>query len=277
MALSRNYVFTLNNYEEIEVLFIKSLRPIRYIGFGKEISNSGTPHLQGMVCFNSAKTLPQAIKLLPSRAHVEIMRGNVEQAWVYCSKDGDYWDSGTRPRSPTEVGVLNSERYRTFLEHARNGDRENVDPRMLVQYYSVFERIAGQNLIMPTNLDSVCGIWIHGLPGCGKSHAVNAAYPLAYRKMANKWWDSYQEQEVVWLDDLDPDATTWVARFLKVWADKWSFMAEVKGSSRCIRPRKFIVTSNYSIDNMGFRGQDLAAIKRRFIEIEKTLSQNIII
>lgn len=277
MAANRNFVFTLNNYEEIEVLFLQSLRATRFIGFGKEVSNSGTPHLQGMVCFNSAKTLPQAIRLLPSRAHVEVMRGTVDQAWMYCAKDGDVWELGSRPKSPREVGVLNAARWQQFIEHAKLNDRENVNPQLYVQYHATFERIAAQNLIMPVNAEAVNGIWIHGLPGCGKSHAVNARYPNAYRKMANKWWDSYQNQEIVWLDDIDPDATTWIARFLKVWADKWSFMAEVKGSSRLIRPKKFIVTSNYSIEEMGFRGQDLAAIKRRFVMIEKTLGQDLLI
>lgn len=152
-----------------------------------------------------------------------------------------------------------------------------VDPQLYVQYHATFLRIHGDHLALPPNLPAVCGVWIHGLPGSGKSHAVNEAYPNAYRKMANKWWDSYQNQPIVWLDDVDPDSTSWIARYLKIWADKWSFMAEVKGSSRCIRPVKFIVTSNYTIDQMNFRTNDFEAITRRFREILKVQGQNIIL
>jgi len=279
MSRSRNFCFTVNNYTPEDEESIKcTIDGVRFVGYSHEIApTTGTPHLQGVVCFLNARTIQSAGKALCKRAHLIVMDGTPRQAWTYCEKGADIWTLGTLPKDRSEVGLLNKERFKQFRAHAEAGDRNQVDDQMYIQYYSTFEKIAATKLKMPDNLSHVCGVWIYGKPGSGKSHAVNKTYPTAYRKMANKWWDSYQNEIVVWMDDLDPDATSWIARFLKIWADKWSFMAEVKGSSRCIRPAKFIVTSNYTIDQMNFRGNDLAAIKRRFVEFEKIEGQGILI
>lgn len=65
------------------------------------------------------------------------------------------------------------------------------------------------------------------------------------------------------MDDLDSDC---LAHYLKIWADKWGTMGEVKGGTVGLTYEKFIVTSNFSIDEL-FQKQPLAtrdAIKRRF-------------
>lgn len=274
---TRNYVFTFNNYGGLDLDRIQRLSGVaNFIGYGKEIGASGTRHLQGMVCWKSAKTFRATTNLVQG-AHIEIMGGTPSQAWAYCSKDGDTWSVGQVPLDRQQQSEQQSCKWAAFIERAKNGDMNNVDQKLLVQYYSTFMKIMAANQPMPENLQGCCGIWIHGAPGTGKSHAVNAMHPDAYRKMVNRWWDGYQNQATVWLDDLDPDSSTWIARYLKIWADKWSFMAEVKGASSLIRPSLFIVTSNYTIDQMGFRQEDLTAIKRRFREVEKIASQDIIL
>jgi len=44
MERSRNFVFTLNNYTTEEVELVKEW-DCKYLIFGKEIGESGTPHL----------------------------------------------------------------------------------------------------------------------------------------------------------------------------------------------------------------------------------------
>lgn len=114
MARVRNYCWTLNNYTDAEVESIQAIAPVKFIGYGKERGETWTPHLQGMVCFNDPKSFAAAKKLFPSRVHLEAMRGSTQQAWTYCSKDGDVWSRGTRPKSPSEVGASNAERYIIF-------------------------------------------------------------------------------------------------------------------------------------------------------------------
>jgi len=148
---------------------------------------------------------------------------------------------------------------------------------MLVRYYGTWKRIAKDYMVKPTELEGCCGLWIHGLTGTGKSHSVIKTYPNRYIKPLNKWWDGYQGEEVIHLDELGSEHGTWIAPYLKKWADKWPFDAEVKGGAMTLRPKKVIVTSNYTIDEIGFHANDIEAIKRRFVVVEKFRDQEIII
>lgn len=115
---------------------------------------------------------------------------------------------------------------------------------------------------VPQDMPCVTGLWIYGPPGTGKSfYARNNYGQSLYHKAQNKWWDGYQHQDFVLLDDLD---TNVLGHYLKIWADRYAFMAECKGSSILIRPKKFIVTSNYTPEDL-FHDPVLAqAIRRRF-------------
>ena len=44
----------------------------------------------------------------------------------------------------------------------------------------------------------------------------------------NKWWDGYNHEEVVVLDDYDPKHTEFLAYYLKIAADHYSFNAGSK-------------------------------------------------
>lgn len=72
--------------------------------------------------------------------------------------------------------------------------------------------------------------WLHGPAGCGKTRAAIKKHPEAYMKLSNKWWDGYQGQDAVILDDLDPERAKCLAQHLKHWADPWGKMpGEIKG------------------------------------------------
>lgn len=85
----------------------------------------------------------------------------------------------------------------------------------------------------------------------------------------NKWWDSYIDQEEVLIDDVDYNQANWIGNFLKIWADHYPFIAEFKGGSRLIRPKKIIVTTQYSIENLFNDSELQAALNRRFRLIKK--------
>jgi hypothetical protein len=107
----------------------------------------------------------------------------------------------------------------------------------------------------------VKGHWYWGPPGTGKSHKARADYPNSYLKSQNKWWDGYQGQPTVIIDDLDTDC---LAHHLKIWADKYSCSGEVKGGTVPLQHTALIVTSNYAIEQL-FKDEIMAAaIRRRF-------------
>lgn len=86
---SRKWCFTLNNYEDnSEEKIVTQLHNDLYI-IGKEIGESGTPHLQGYLEFKNARSFASVKKILPS-AHIEKARGTRKDNFIYCSKEGNY-------------------------------------------------------------------------------------------------------------------------------------------------------------------------------------------
>lgn len=76
MAMSKRYVYTLNNWtvdEKEQLLAVAS----QYHVVGEEVGSNGTPHLQGFVVFISNKRM-SALKKINSRAYWEIARGTCE-------------------------------------------------------------------------------------------------------------------------------------------------------------------------------------------------------
>ncbi|MGL5936514.1 MAG: hypothetical protein ACRCZI_12950 [Cetobacterium sp.] len=104
---AKHWSFTLNNYtpDDVDRLSApdQSLE-IDYIIFGKEVGASGTPHLQGTVCFQSRKRLPQ-VKAIIGNAHCTITR-SLLQSIEYCKKEGDFIENGSIPAGRGERSDL---------------------------------------------------------------------------------------------------------------------------------------------------------------------------
>lgn len=83
----RRWCFTLNNYSELDIAVLKDIS-VKSIIVGKEVGESGTPHLQGFIKFNTAKRLI-AVKKILDKAHWETAKGSDDHNLVYCSKDNE--------------------------------------------------------------------------------------------------------------------------------------------------------------------------------------------
>lgn len=265
---SYSYCWTINNpgQEDEDALAALEKDPIvRYLLFGREKGEQEeTPHLQGYVYFHNKKTFSTLKKLLP-RAHIEACKGSPEQNIAYCKKEGDFYESGSPPMSKKRKGELGAEYWAEQLSLAKKGRVEDCDPKLQITHDLALHRIAARYAPKPEDLDTPNRHhqWFYGPTGTGKSRTARDRYPNFYDKSLNKWWDGYNGETAVLLDDFGKDHVH-LGSFLKRWADRYSFPAEIKGSKLNIRPNIIIVTSNYHPAEIWQDPSILGPIERRF-------------
>ena len=128
MSRSRNWCFTLNNYSDEQYAIItKPNDSIKYMIVGKEIAETGTPHLQGYVMFKNAVRFSTMTSWLPG-AHFEVAKGSPEHNYDYCSKEGNFEEFGIRPDPEARLRGMQSDiealpDTETFRELALQVDR----------------------------------------------------------------------------------------------------------------------------------------------------------
>lgn len=91
-----------------------------------------------------------------------------------------------------------------MFEEAKAGNFEAIPADIKVKHYANLQKIAKDN-IRPIDSDGVRGMWIHGKAGIGKSRKAREDHPNFYPKLCNKWWDGYNGEEAVIMDDLGPE------------------------------------------------------------------------
>lgn len=262
-----------------------------YCIMGDEIGDNGTPHIQGFVVMKTRTELTRMKRLLP-RAHFKVMRGTPQEASDYCkkgqqSKDewkhhgvngrhfgvgADFFEDGDLSkidhRGGASGGCAKRERYIQCIKAAKAGDFKTIEeehPDMYWNSYHTMKRIAMDNPIKCKALDKLDNEWIYGVPGIGKSRLARHENDDIYIKSHNKWWLGYKNEAVVLIDDLGKTDANWIGEYLKQWADHYPFPAETKGDGSVLRPKRIIVTSNYSIEELFGHDDALCqAILRRF-------------
>lgn len=120
----------------------------------------------------------------------------------------------------------------------------------------------------PEELGGPCGYWIAGFAGTGKStdarRFAGGINERLYTKQRNTWWNEYDGQQVVIMDDPHLEDRGWLTPYLKIWADKFVFDAETEGGAIRMRPKFFIVTANYTLDTFVEHEEDRETLRRRF-------------
>lgn len=264
---AKHWCFTINNpkkhYRDLD-----NVKNWTYMIVGNEVGENGTPHLQGYVCFEN-QIYGRNVKRQMPRAHIEMMLGTPSQAAEYCRKDGDYMELGEEPEHKgAKGGKATQAKYKRTIELAKKRDLEAIErecPDLYLRHYGTIKRIGMDNPPAVNDQEELKHEWIMGIPGIGKSRMARHENPGYYLKSHNKWWNGYINQEVALIDDLDKDTSKWIGQFLKNWADHYPFQAETKGDNMYIRPKKIVVTSNYTIEELWSYDPVLVeALKRRF-------------
>lgn len=269
---SKNWCFTVNNYTGADEVLFKEF-DCKYMVYGREVGESGTPHLQGFLVLNGTAVRLSAMKKIHPGAHWEISKGTSEQNRAYCTKDGDYVETGALPMSGKRKGELGGEaeqaRWECALAACKEGRWDDIPADIMIRHYGNLKKIRAECQTVPVALSGeLINEWIYGPAGSGKSTKALQENPGAYIKGINKWWDQYSGQETVIVEDMDPYHKSLALEF-KLWGQHQPFSAETKGGTMVIRPVKIVVTSNYSIDEVWEDPVTREAMHRRYREIYK--------
>jgi len=232
---SRNWVWTWNNYTDEVVEYVKTI-PCKYITWGEEVGDQGTKHLQGYVEFETVKSLNTMRKLFQNR-HVEIRKGNQEQAIEYCHKDGT---------NIVEVGTRAKQGCRTDLDIVRqmaaDEGMSSVARVCNLQQIRVAEKFL--TYCEPGRTCEPEVYWICGGSGLGKS-TLALQYCEGQRTYTKsnscKYWDGYDGHENVILDDFR-DSWWPMTDTLRIMNGK-NCQIECKGSSRQLLAKRIFFTT----------------------------------
>lgn len=91
------WCFTVNNFSPEDEMVCPRLfqeKRVVYYVVGKEVSTTGTPHLQGYLELNTRSRLTELKRILPRTWHLEPARGSGEDNFAYCTKDNNFVTEG---------------------------------------------------------------------------------------------------------------------------------------------------------------------------------------
>lgn len=285
MSRARNWVWTLNNYtnDELTHLAVPLVADrVRYRCFQPERGENGTPHLQGFISFPSPCSLGAArLRLGLDRAHLEIARGSPAQCRAYCSKEDTRDGAALAPNGELFAFVEHGELppaqgERTDWEHIRDDLKEGksledlaeTHPGHLIRYPNGMRTMQSVLRGKRKSDDPPIVRWFYGPTGSGKSRAAHDAHPDAYVKMpGNKWWDGYDQQDAVIIDDYRCDLCPF-SHLLQL-LDRYPYRVEMKGTSMQFCSKNIIITTPKSPQETwaSRTNEDLAQLLRRITEI----------
>lgn len=108
--------------------------------------------------------------------------------------------------------------------------------------------------------------WHYGATGCGKSRGIRDRYPagqLYCKDASNAWMEQFNGEPNMLIEDVDKYHVK-LGYQIKIWADRYPFIGNVKGSSVSMRPEKVLVTSNYLPEDIWSDDATVLPIYRRF-------------
>jgi len=258
---SRAWCITINNYTDAHFQQLKDIKT-KYLVYGLEVGESGTPHIQAYLELTQAQTMSALKKKLPG-AHLETRKGTPEEAANYCKKDGEF----------IEIGVISNQGKRNDILDVCTAIKEGKSFEDILDTATSYQSLQIAKIAMPYKepvRDWIPKVyWYWGPPGTGKSHAAFNVHPESrVHKQAGstKWWQGYDRHDVVIIDDLRQRHIDFV-RLLEL-LDRYPTTVENKGGSRQFVPHYIYITAPYTPESM-FRdeGENIDQLIRRITEV----------
>jgi len=240
----------------------------QYACVGKEIGKKkGVPHLQGFVYFVNAVRKTTVTSLL-ERAHWERMWGTAEEASDYCKKDRDFWEKGVLPLKQGKRTDLDE-----VAGQVRNGaslaEIAEEAPGMFVRYSKGLTALKMTLMKDRTEMPDVSWLW--GPSGAGKTRYAVEAHDSFYMKDGTHWWDNYDGQKCIIIDDFDGK---WPLRDLLRLLDRYPYQGQFKGGYVKINSPHIYITCEFPPDHF-WSGTELKQVLRRIREVRQVSDTNV--
>lgn len=279
--MSRRYrlwCFTWNNYTDDVVKYIADIVAVkyRYVCYEKEEGKiTHTPHLQGYIYDDKKRSKVSVQKIMrldeKCQAHIEVAQGSAGDSNIYCRKDsnGSFIEFGIRPNPGTRNDLVDLVEQ---IVRKRKRVYDLIEDGSIVNYQQLkFAESLSKYKRMKKELRKVELIWIWGDSGTGKSYeAYNTVTDLDFWRSSagfvGKWFDGYNGQSDIWLDELRPDVP--LPELLQLF-EGYPISVPVKTSFTDWEPKRIIVTSPYSPEQFArcYKSESSIQIVRRCTKV----------
>lgn len=249
---SRGWCLTLNNYNEAQVKKLTEwfTDNCEYACIGREVGESGTPHLQMCCEFTNMKSFKQ-MKNVFKKCHFEMRKGTKQEASDYCKKDGDY----------IEIGKLKDEAgKRTDINIVKKAVNEGKNMREICDLTNSYQAIRYAETLrkykMAKRTWKTEVYWFHGKTGTGKTRTARemASDDLWVSLDSLRWFDGYDGHSDVIIDDFRPGQCSF--SFLLRLLDRYELKVEHKGGSTQFLAKRIWITCPISPEE-GFKRSDV--------------------
>lgn len=296
---SKFWCFTINNPtpEDLQHLqqWPQEIKPTTLIA---ALEKATTWHVQGYVEFSNSIRMTRIKKHL-TRAHLERRKGTRENNLIYCLKQCDEISSVLLTNSePIDQDLHPTIRlatwpliygldgpWETILNEAKNKQESKLPRREALlkmkeildnkgtlkdcfDQYFIHATACYKSLIYYKTLTSIPRtekprvLVLQGPTGTGKSKFCLDNYPNAYWKQRSNWWDGYEDQDAVIIDEF----YGWLPFDLCLrLCDHYPLLVETKGGNVNFSSKTIVFTSN-NLPNSWWKNVYFQSFARRVDE-----------
>lgn len=269
----RGWSFTLHNYTDNDVKQLQQMAKLvnLLVVNAETCPETSRKHLQGCVITKQKISFTAAKKLFGgSRVHIEATRAEACSA-MYCAKvDGESLicvDNRSQGKRSDMDDVRDAVAIRMPAAEFARKSRS-------IQATLAYPKIYAMMYLAPVARHTNKVTWLWGETGSGKTRHVYDKFPNitdVYAKKPDRWWDGYNGQPCILLDDFRP--TWWSFDHMLRLLDRYQMQVEIKGGDAWLQPAHIFITCTMKPEDLyeGL-GEDIAQLLRRIhetVEIRK--------
>lgn len=259
--VAKTWAMTWNNYTEEDIQKLKDLEGVQLLTIGKEIGESGTPHLQITITFKKVCRWSQLKKVLKS-PHI---KPAICPDWShnYCIKDDKYIRIDNRKQGQR------NDLKELAVTIATKGIKQAIQdkPECYIKYHNGMEKLNSFYKCKKRDFKPYVE-WIYGPTGTGKTrHVYEKEKDLWISNKNLQWWQGYDGQEATLFDDFRGDFCTF-HELLRI-LDRYPYTVMVKGGSMELCSKRMYITSAYHPEEVYTTIEDTTQLIRRIDKITK--------